>query len=70
LSEERFIGVSVEREVRRLLEQELAANPEALSLAQQILEAYAKGGKKGVVQLVRTLIEGWVSADPAEEPGG
>uniref|UniRef100_A0A7C1T0T3 Uncharacterized protein n=1 Tax=Thermofilum pendens TaxID=2269 RepID=A0A7C1T0T3_THEPE len=58
LSEERFIGVSVEREVRRLLEQELAANPEALSLAQRILEAYAKGGKKGVAQLVRSLVEG------------
>ncbi|MFZ8854913.1 MAG: hypothetical protein ACO2OQ_01955 [Thermofilaceae archaeon] len=70
MSEERFIGASVEREVRRLLEQELAENPKALSLALQILEAYTKGGRKGVAQLVRSLVEGEAGAGPAEEPRG
>jgi len=70
LSEERFIGVGVEREVKKLLEQELSTNPKALSLAQQILEVYAREGRKGVVRFVRNLVEGETGAGSAEELGG
>ena len=70
MSEERFIGVGVEREVRKLLKQELSTNPKALSLAQQILEVYAREGRKGVVRLVRNLVEGETGAGSAEELGG
>lgn len=69
MSHERYMGVSVERTLRDMLQKELAKDPEALKLAMEILQAYVTGGRKGVKQLVEAMLEGG-SRDDSTEAGG
>jgi len=58
LSQERYMGVSVARTLRELLRRELQDDPEALELAEKLLEAFAVRGRRGVRRLLDELLEG------------
>ncbi|MEM0087693.1 MAG: hypothetical protein QXT33_06230 [Thermofilum sp.] len=66
---ERYMGVSVERVLREVLRRELSDDPEALRLAEEILQAYVTRGRRGVKQLVEAMLEGEPRAGAAEEGG-
>jgi len=56
-SEEKHIGKSIENMLREIFEKELSGDPKARDLALKILEEYKSRGRKGVKELLESLVE-------------
>lgn len=69
MTRERYMGISVERMLRDILQRELSKDPAALKLAEEILQAYVTGGRREVRRILEAMLEGESRASTAEASG-